>query len=347
MARFVYWIRQGFEINEILKQAYLAEESGFDSICYGDRVIFPRNITVYDCWTILTAIACNTRKLLVGPCVTEPHRRHPAQTAQIAATLDHVSNGRTFMMIGAGEKINLENFGIDFESPAEKLKEAVWVIRSLFNSSFDKPVSYAGKFFKLNNAFLQVKPKQKTLPVYIAANSKKTRRIAVELGDGWISFLETPKTLAKNVAEIRKMLKSYNRRTEDFSIFSIIPIAASKNREYAKSLLERVKYVLAWIPEKLAEAGFDLDIPPELSLTGMRISERLVKLNEEVAKRISFDVADAFTVWGTPDDCIDRLKEYINAGADSFVFYSLDLDFNNFIRIAGQEIIPQLRELMG
>jgi phthiodiolone/phenolphthiodiolone dimycocerosates ketoreductase len=76
-------------------------------------------------------------------CMTDPFRRHPAQTAQAVATLDRFSNGRVGIGVGAGESMNLLPFGLDWRTEnVLRLKEATEVIKLLFDSSSAKPVKY-------------------------------------------------------------------------------------------------------------------------------------------------------------------------------------------------------------
>jgi alkanesulfonate monooxygenase SsuD/methylene tetrahydromethanopterin reductase-like flavin-dependent oxidoreductase (luciferase family) len=188
------------------------EELGFDSIWLADHLLFPgaSGFTV-EAWSILSIIAAKTErvKLVIG--VTDPHRRHPALLAQTAATIDQLSNGRLILGIGAGEGMNLDPFGIEWERPVSKMVESINVMRKLWKSDESNKFDFDGEFYTLKKAYLDVEPIQEAIPIYIAANRPKTRRMTGEIGDGWIPILESPETYKKHLEEVKAGAKEANR----------------------------------------------------------------------------------------------------------------------------------------
>lgn len=65
-------------------------------------------------------------------------------------------------------------------------------------------LDFEGKFWKLKNAFLQIKPKRNPIPIYFAANGRKTREITGKLADGWLPVSQGPEIYRKHLEEIRK-----------------------------------------------------------------------------------------------------------------------------------------------
>lgn len=118
----------------------------------------------------------------MGTCVTDPLRRHPAVTAQLAITLDLISNGRAILGIGAGEAFHLNPYGIAWERPISRLEEAVRVIKKLWSEDF---ADYNGVFFKLKRAVVIKKSVQKPYPpIWIGAMRPRALRVVGVLGDG-------------------------------------------------------------------------------------------------------------------------------------------------------------------
>jgi alkanesulfonate monooxygenase SsuD/methylene tetrahydromethanopterin reductase-like flavin-dependent oxidoreductase (luciferase family) len=132
-------------------------------------VYFPPT-TISEAWTILTAAAVSTKKVLLGTCVTDPHRYHPAVLAQRLATIDQLSDRRVMLGLGAGMAMNLERFGIRWNKSVSRLAEAVKIMRRLWAG---EKFSYDGEFWKFKNVFLQIKPIQSKVPIYFAANSPR------------------------------------------------------------------------------------------------------------------------------------------------------------------------------
>ncbi|MCL2582415.1 MAG: LLM class flavin-dependent oxidoreductase, partial [Streptosporangiales bacterium] len=83
---------------EIEQQARLCEDAGFDGMFITDS----QNLWL-ECWVALTVAAMTTSRLKLGTCVTNPVTRHPAVTADAAASLQEVSGGRVILGIGRGD----------------------------------------------------------------------------------------------------------------------------------------------------------------------------------------------------------------------------------------------------
>src|SRR5919202_2241813 len=80
----------------MVERVKLAEASGFGTVWLADERFYRE---VYSC---LAVFAANSRRVALGPCVTDPFARHPALTAMAIATLDEISGRRAVLGIGAG-----------------------------------------------------------------------------------------------------------------------------------------------------------------------------------------------------------------------------------------------------
>src|ERR1700746_1968197 len=104
-------------------------------------------------WTTLPALAQPTKRLRRGTLVTGIHYRHPAVLANMAASLDVISNGRLEIGIGAGWNVEESNaYGIDLPPLRERfdrLDEACAVIDALLTKD---TASFDGKYYRLTDA---------------------------------------------------------------------------------------------------------------------------------------------------------------------------------------------------
>ena len=138
-------------------------------------------------WSLITAAATVTNHLRLGVLVTGNIYRNPALLAKMAATVDQISGGRLTLGIGAGWfKQEHEAFGWEFpdvQERSDRLEEAVELIKMLFTA--DGPISYEGRYYKLNNAYFSPGCTQKPhMPILIGGNGeKRTLRTLAKFGD--------------------------------------------------------------------------------------------------------------------------------------------------------------------
>lgn len=150
----------------------------------GDRSF--RDGDVYECWALLPAIAAVTAHLRVGTLVTPTSVHHPAVLANRAATVDHVSNGRMVLGLGAGWQINEHHaYGIELEPPGPRVTrfiEAIQIIRSLLS---ERRTSFAGSAYTITDAPCDPKPIQSPLPILVGSSSPRMLRATARWADEW------------------------------------------------------------------------------------------------------------------------------------------------------------------
>ena len=148
----------------------------------------------YEGWTLLSALAAQTRRLRLGLLVTSNRFRPPAMLAKIAATVDVVSGGRLDFGIGAGSRPDhplarreYDAHGLpfhDFAHSVGSLAEACTVIRRLWTET--EPFDFDGTYVQLTGAFCKPKPVQHPYPpILIGGRSSATLRVVAEHADLW------------------------------------------------------------------------------------------------------------------------------------------------------------------
>ncbi|WP_229715638.1 LLM class flavin-dependent oxidoreductase [Mangrovihabitans endophyticus] len=153
-----------------------------------------RNGPAYEGWTLLSALAAQTRRLRLGLLVTSNRFRPPAMLAKIATTVDIVSGGRLDFGIGAGSRPGhplarreYAAHGLpyhDFAHSVGSLAEACTVIRRLWTEL--EPFDFDGEFVRLTDAFGNPQPIQRPHPpIMIGGRSSATLRVVAEHADLW------------------------------------------------------------------------------------------------------------------------------------------------------------------
>jgi F420-dependent oxidoreductase-like protein len=146
-------------------------------------------------WTMLAALAQATSRLRLGAMVNGMHHRHPAVTANMAATIDHISGGRFELGMGAGwNEMESDAYGIRLGTLGERsdrLEEGLEVITALLR---DDTTTHAGRFFELTDARCEPKPVQEKIPIIVGGKGRRrTLRTAARLADQWdMTFPASP-----------------------------------------------------------------------------------------------------------------------------------------------------------
>jgi probable F420-dependent oxidoreductase len=214
-----------FTVNEYsVDPANLArkmEALGFESLWVPDHAVLPVHTTtplpesqpgqgqipeVYshmcDPFVAMALAAGATTRLKVATGVLLVPERNPFHTANEAATLDHFSDGRLMLGIGAGWlKEESEMLGADFPHRWTQTKEYVAAMRELWTKD---EASFAGKYVNFAPVRLYPKPaRQGGPPILIGSKDKHALRWVAQWGDGWCPIFLSPTELRDNLQRLR------------------------------------------------------------------------------------------------------------------------------------------------
>jgi F420-dependent oxidoreductase-like protein len=171
-----------------------AERLGFNSVwtaeAYGSDALTP-----------LAWWGAATETLQLGTAIMQMSARTPAATAMAAITMDHLSNGRFILGVGASGPQVVEGwYGQPYPKPLARTREYVEIVRSIV--ARDKPVEFHGEFYDmpfqggagLGKALKStVHPLRTDIPIYLAAEGPKNVALSAEICDGWLPLFFSPK----------------------------------------------------------------------------------------------------------------------------------------------------------
>jgi len=323
--------------------AIQSEELGFHSLVIPDHTLMvPPGLTP-NALALLSALAVKTQKIVLGTGVTDFVRYHPSILAQFFATLDHLAPGRLFLGVGAGEAMNIAPFGLKWEK-FNMLKEGIEIVKKLWE---EEQVSYSGKAFKLDKAFLQIKPLQK-IPIYVGANGKRTRELTGMLCDGWMPIAETPKTYKKNLEDVKRGAEKAKRSLEEIDTALQIYTAIDYDSEKAMERAKRFAGIVISALEKVEQAGYSLDIPKDfpkrfyfdiLLLTDDSLSKFV-----EYSSKVSEEILSDFFIVGNVEESISKIEEFRKAGVKHLMIINVGPDPKLVMKIYAEKIIPAFKE---
>lgn len=248
--RFGYVVRDpsNHTYSEIRDLTVKVERLGFESVhvtdhffCFGD--IQRKKAPLLESNTILAALATETHRIKLGHIVMCNSFRNPAYSAKVILTLDHISNGRVLLWLGAGWfKDEYEAYGYPFPSAkrrVDELEESLIIYKKVFT---EDETNFEGNFWKLEKHMNFPKSIQKPYPQIVVGtnNGKRMIDIACREADGVNLAYVTPhdqKRFKESISTINEKLKRYGRDPKEFeiSIYTYIRIVDSQET------LERIR----------------------------------------------------------------------------------------------------------
>lgn len=277
----------GFTYQEIKETAETAEALGYESIWVSDHFFMtPETVdtNALECYTVLTALARDTARLRLGAMVASQSYRNPAYLAKVAASLDHISDGRLNFGIGAGWKQEeYRAYGYPFPKPATRIRqlnELIEVCRRMWTTP---KASYSGKHYKVEEALCAPKPVQEPLPVWVGGTGNMTLKVAARHGDA-VNFAWS--------------------HPPDFY------------RERYKVLDENCRKI-GRDPRAIRRSAGLMIVMDE---TGEKVEARVQSLSQGMQPEYNRYLSRQLpNVTGTPDTIAELLAEYVNVGVDHFI----------------------------
>jgi len=321
-----------FGPRELVELGVAAEAAGMDSATVSDHFQPWRHEGGHAPFSLawMTAVGERTERLQLGTSVMTPtFRYNPAVIAQAFATMACLYPNRIFLGVGTGEALNEIATGFSGEWPEFKerfarLREAVSLMRELW---LGDRVDFDGEYYRTSGASIYDVP-EGGVPVYVAAGGPVVARYAGRAGDGFICTsgkgmeLYTDKLLPAVAEGAEKKERSVDE------IDHMIEIKISYDTD-PDAALENTRF---WAPLSLTpEQKHSIDDPIEMEKAADELPI------EQVAKR--------WIVASDPDEAVEKVKQYVDAGLNHLVFHAPGHDQRRFLELFRTDLEPRLRGL--
>jgi phthiodiolone/phenolphthiodiolone dimycocerosates ketoreductase len=317
----------------LVEEASMVEGLGFSSVWVADHFFGggrDRSWHVPEVISVLGAVARATSRVRMGTCVLSLQKRDPATVAHAALTLNSLSEGRFELGLGTGFGPDLRAFGVDLRAPVGRFEEGLSVILRLFQASEERPATFDGTWFQLEDAFLNV-PGPAPPPISIAAVGPRMLDLTARHADGWLPFGLTPEIY-------REFLASMGALRSPFVPGLWLPVFLERPGEDRSAEAEATgRLYLSMAPDVLTRA-----MPGRRRARGPAgATGWSADAAKDAADSIPADVARSVTLHGSPDDCIETLAAFTDAGCRRFVLRITDPDARlPDVRLLAETVLP-------
>jgi 5,10-methylenetetrahydromethanopterin reductase len=305
MARVAYGIGLPPEapVPDLLDLAEGVERLGYDYVWVNDERL------ERDPFTVLAAIAMRTRRIRIGPGVTNPYSRHPALLATAAATLDELSGARAVLGIGAGGT-NHAALGITREAPVVALREALSVIRGLLAGD---TVTVEGRVIRAGEAKLGFEARA-GLPIYVGAGGAWGRARAGALADGVIVGNVVSEAGWRYALErVSKGADRGGRNLDEVALVAWVYACVADDGEGALDAIRPMAATsLVTSRPVLDEIGIEMPeaFAREMDASGWSLSRESVT---RAGRTLSPEIVNRFGIAGSPAEVRERLDALLRA----------------------------------
>ena len=282
--------------------AHLADGLGYDNVWFGDSQNIWRESSV-----TMGAAAVGTNRAVFGTGVTNAVTRHRSLLASTWATLSELTDGRVALGIGTGDS-SLRTMGLKPLKLAE-LEAAVAELRALFRGEEVREPD-SGAAYHLNYV-----TEPRDIPIYVAASAPKILHLAGRIADGVIVLVGTAPQFVKAALDtIERGARESGRTLADLHIVLWTPTAIRENSDEARDLVRAqvARVVIRPLPAEIAASE-------QAAVDRIRASyDYYHHMDTEAghADQVTNELADLFSLAGTPDECHARLKEIAGYGVD-------------------------------
>jgi len=324
-ARVALYLQDAHPIRDGMRYSQHAEAAGFEAVWQAESRLV-REATVP-----LAAFGAVTERIGLGSGVVSMWVRNPAFLAATFSTLDDLAPGRVTLGIGAWWDPLAQKVGVSRDKPLKAMREFVTVVRALLAG---ETVTFDGEFAQLDGVeldYVHQERRPKEVPIVIGATGMQMMRLAGEIGDGaLLNYLVSPSYNADAMAMLEEGAARVGRTVEDIDRPQLVVCSMSDDRRAALDAARLlVTQYLGQQPHIMKASGVPQELLDEIGsvLTWPASHDDVVA----ASKLVPDDVVQLITASGTPDECRDKVAEYVATGCTCPVLYPLGPDVDGMI----------------
>jgi 5,10-methylenetetrahydromethanopterin reductase len=325
MTRLAIYLQDAHPIREGIEIVQYAEARGFEAVWQAESRLV-REATVP-----MAAFLTSTERIKAGSGVVNNWTRNPALLASTFATLDDLAPGRVILGIGAWWDPLAAKVGVDRSRPLKAMRETCEAVRALLA---DETVTYDGEFVKLDGVeldYVHQERRPKDVPIYIGATGMKMMELTGEIADGaLLNYLVSPGYNATAMQHLEIGATKAGRSIDDIDRPQLVVCSLDSDRQRALDNARLlVTQYLGQQPHIMKASGVPDSLLDEIGsvLSWPATHEQVVA----ASKLVPDDIVQMITASGTPDECREKVGEYLATGATCPVLYPLGDDVHAMI----------------
>lgn len=307
---------------------------------------------LFDYQVLLGYLASRAGKLRIGVGVTEPIRRHPILIAQAMLTLACMTKRPPILGIGAGERENIDPYGLDFAKPVSRLEEALQIIRLCFSAQ--GPVYFHGEHYQLHRASMDLRPLAGRHPeVWVAADGPRMLRLTGKYGDGWYPTAQlSPEAYAGKLEVVRASAREAGRDPAAITpaLHQFVAIAPSEQEARAMLLNTKAgRYNALLAPaDQWHKAGSEHPFGKQFRGYFDFVPERYDrKTLDEALAAVPTELIGYGLLWGTPEQVASRLRAFGEVGLRHVVLSLASALISRRVALYGLRAIRSIARLLS
>ena len=300
------------DVNACVEWARRAEDLGYDSIWIAET-------GGPDPFVLAGAVAQVTKRVRIGLAVSPVYIRTPATIAAATGTVAQLAPGRFILGLGASSHAIVGGWhGTPFRKPLARVRETVTTVRGMLagqKSSFD------GETLRTHGFRLMVPPPA-PVPIYVGALRPAMLELAGEIGDGVAVNLFPVEALAPTREHIAVGARRAGKDPEKLEIVCRQQVLVTDDKKGARDLFRTALtgYFATPVYNQYA-AWYGFEEESAMIAEGFKTGDR-----ELTRKGMTDRLVDSIAIFGSIEECRERIAAYVAAGVDTTAISVLSFD---------------------
>jgi 5,10-methylenetetrahydromethanopterin reductase len=314
------YLQDAHPLREAMGWAQKAEAAGFDAVWQAESRL------VRDAIVPMAAFGATTDRIKLGSGVASIWTRNPAVLASTFSTLDDLAPGRVICGLGAWWDPLARKVGISRDHPLTVMREVVGAVRALLH---DETVTIDGTYVHLDGVeldYVHQERRPKDVPIYIGATGMQMMELAGEIADGVVlNYLVSPSYNVRALERLDAGASRVGRGAMDIDRPQLVVCSLDEDRQAALDAARLlVTQYLGQQPHIMKASGVPESLLEEIGkvLTWPATHDQVVA----ASKLVPDEIVQMITASGTPAECRDQVRAYVDSGCTCPILYPLGSD---------------------